>query len=1121
LFADLVGFTTLSESRDPEHVKNLVDRCFERLAGDVTAFGGRVDKVIGDALVALFGAPLAHEDDAERAVRAALQMQRTVAAYADECGIDIRLRVGVNTGEVLVGALRAGGDYTAMGDVVNVASRLQTRADAGQVVVGPETYAATRDVVSFEALGAVQAKGREEPVEAWTAIAALAPPGRRPRRAKAPLIGRDAELGMLRHALTTSVTRNRAHVALLLGEAGIGKSRLAEEIAAIAVDEHCATLLEGRCVPYGEANVWWPVAEALRQICEIGDDDDAATTLQKCRRAVVDTTGLDDVAEIDRLADGLLHLMGHESALQDVDPTRAPHEARRAVQAVIQGLARRRPLLIVLSELHWADDLLLTLIDDLLERAIGLPVFIVITARPELEARWVPKPGRYNVVTLHLDPLDVGASSRLLAAMLESPLPSDLRDLLLERSGGNPFFLEELVSLLAEADGGMAGDLPATLRGLVAARIDGLASSARSTLEDAAVVGRTGTIAALVAMGEARGEPEVTVELNDLAARDLITLDGAEWSFRSDLVREVAYDTLTKAERARRHARVGEWLAEQRRKVGREDEDLEQIAYHFAVTAELALELGVIDGVPADVRWRALKAIERAALRVEQRDQHLAARNLLDRAFRLLDADDRYNRHRVLIHRAKASGHLRDLPNARRDVEAVLAELGPEDRVTRASALAARGLIEQGESAWEASAASLKEAVQLFQAEDDVAGAADALRLWGMTKLFSGDAEGAEQPIAESLEAFRALGDRRGEAWALQNLAWIAFTRGEMSDAEERLDESAAAFRAVGDQGGLGWALGLLGFVRYFQGRYEEAGELAQAILTETRESGDRWGLGMTYTLLANVRLFGGRVREAVEHAREALQLFSSINDSEREKQTLGVLARALVMAGDIDEGLAIMQDHAAYSPNFAGLIEASTAAQLGDPEMAAAALGAKVETDPITGDAIGYGERGVVTGLMKLQLGKVADAVDVLRQAEDASHTDGERAFARAALALALCANNEPEAALATADTLPKLSAGTYIDRMTATIARGFALGRLGQTSDAEAALADATALVDTTDDLLDQAIARLARAIGLEALGKADADRVFAEARRRLRDLDIDALGWETAFRLAAGPV
>jgi class 3 adenylate cyclase len=197
LFGDLVGFTTLSEQLDPEHVKNIVDRCFERLAADITSFGGRVDKIVGDAVVALFGAPVAHEDDAERAVRAALQMQRTLAEEAAAIGADLRMRIGINTGEVLVGALRAGGDYTAMGDVVNTASRLQTHASGGQVIVGEETFLATSSVFRYESLGLLQARGRDEPVRAWSAHAALTAPGRRTRRSESPLVGRETAVDLL------------------------------------------------------------------------------------------------------------------------------------------------------------------------------------------------------------------------------------------------------------------------------------------------------------------------------------------------------------------------------------------------------------------------------------------------------------------------------------------------------------------------------------------------------------------------------------------------------------------------------------------------------------------------------------------------------------------------------------------------------------------------------------------------------------------------------------------------------------------------------------------------------------------------------------------------------------
>jgi class 3 adenylate cyclase len=247
LFADLVGFTTFSESADPEHVKNLVDRCFERLVTDVTAFGGQVDKIVGDAIVALFGAPVAHEDDAERAVRAALQMQRTLATLRQDLRVSAEMRVGVNTGEVLVGALRAAGEYTAMGDVVNTASRLQAAARPGQVIVGPLTHEATRRVVRYDPLGALVVKGREEPVEAWTAEEVIALPGQRPKQTRAALVGRDPEMSLLRRMFDAALNRQRAQLVLLFGEAGVGKSRLAVELAAMAYEERGATVLKAPC----------------------------------------------------------------------------------------------------------------------------------------------------------------------------------------------------------------------------------------------------------------------------------------------------------------------------------------------------------------------------------------------------------------------------------------------------------------------------------------------------------------------------------------------------------------------------------------------------------------------------------------------------------------------------------------------------------------------------------------------------------------------------------------------------------------------------------------------------------------------------------------------------------
>src|SRR5581483_8071796 len=733
LFGDLVGFTTLSETRDPESVKNIVDQCFERLAADITAFGGRVDKIIGDAVVALFGAPVAHEDDGERAVRAALQMQRTIAGMASHVGVDVRLRIGINTGEVLVGALRAGGDYTAMGDVVNVASRLQTLAAPGQVLVGSDTYDCTHAVMHYEHLGSVPVKGREEPVESWVAIEALAPPGRRPRRSPTPMIGREHELGLLSHSLATATARRRPQLVLLLGEAGIGKSRLAEEAASMAALDYGASVLEGRCVPYGEANAWWPVAEALRQACDIKPDDAADVWRAKARTTAEDATGLTGT-ELDRVVEALQHLMGDEDALADLDPVRARDEARRALHTLIEGIARSRPLVIVLSELHWADDLVLDLVDDMFDRSRGLPVVLVATARPELEERWAPKPGRHNAVVLHVDPLDDAAADELLTSLLGTAPPPDLRALLLERSGGNPFFLEELVALLNEAGvlhqpglpaGEAAGDLPATLRGLVAARLDSLSARERGVLEDAAVGGRTGRLDALVAMAESRGETDVAATLLDLATKDLLLVDEGTWSFRSEVVREVAYETLTKAARARRHAALAEWLVERTRGLGREDEELEQIAHHYGVAAELDRELGTIVGVPDDILGRALKSIERAAVRAHERDMHPVSVRLLDQAMRLLPPESEH-KPRVLHARAKAQAGLHRLTAAREDLDDLLAiAAATNGKGWEAAALTVLGDVQQRAGEPEASIATLERAVALWSELDDPAGKAE------------------------------------------------------------------------------------------------------------------------------------------------------------------------------------------------------------------------------------------------------------------------------------------------------------------------------------------------------------------------------------------------------------
>ncbi|HEV3226446.1 MAG TPA: adenylate/guanylate cyclase domain-containing protein, partial [Acidimicrobiales bacterium] len=840
LFADLVGFTSMAEARDPEHVKNLVDRCFQRLRADIEAFGGRVDKIVGDAILALFGAPIAHEDDAERAVRAGLAMQRTLDEWAttdDERAL--RLRIGVNTGEVLVGALRAGGDYTAMGDVVNAASRLQTSAQPGQVLVGPATVAATRQVVQYTALGPIIVKGREEPIEACVAEGALLPPGARPNRGRAPLVGRESELGLLEHAIGAAAARSRAHLLLLIGEAGMGKTRLAEEAASAAECQHDALVLEGRCVPYGEANVWWPVAEALRAGCRINAGDDVEVARARCSETVGAAMTGSIAGEVERVTNGLLHLMGYDGPLHEIDPTRAREEMVRSLFTFVEFATRTRPMIVVLSDLHWADEIVLERMDQLLERVANHPFVLIATARHGLLERWNPKPGRHNSVVFNLDPLDRESASALLSTLVEGEVPDDLQKVLLDRSGGNPFYLEELVSLLSEA--GMVGgrsvaggtELPDTLRGLVAARLDGLSADERRTLDDAAVMGRRGLVESLEIMArEAHGIPSIDVAVDGLVAKDVLVIeDDCRWSFRSDLVREVSYGMLTKADRARRHFGIAKWMEMH----GRESAaDVDRIAHHYAVAASLVAEIGAVDHVGDDLVDRAVTWLERALAQAESGELHMVVTQLATQGLDLGSVVPAENRLGFLLARARAAIQVRDLDAAGADLAAAM-ELAGGGELARARVLLVQGDLEQKSGDLVASSATLEAAIDAFRRLGDECGTADGLRALGMTLMFRDQNTAAEVAFSDSLELYKSVGDRRGEAWALQNLAWLAFSQGRADRADAWLQESAATFSDIGDAGGLGWALGLLAFVRYHQGRFGEAHDLAERMLEEAR----------------------------------------------------------------------------------------------------------------------------------------------------------------------------------------------------------------------------------------------------------------------------------------------
>lgn len=1119
LMADLVGYTSLAEAADPEQVKRLVDDCFERVLGDVTAFGGRLDKIVGDEVVAVFGTPVTHEDDAERAVRAALRMQETLAAIARELDAPVQMRIGVNTGEVLVGAMRAGGDATVTGDVVNTAQRLEKLADPGQVVVGPATHAATRDVIEYEALGPLPVKGREEPVAAFRAIRALAPPGRRRERGPTPFVGRTEELDALRHLLGMALRRRRAQFVMLVGDAGVGKSRLANEAAHHARDAFGARVIAGHSVPYGDTNVYGAVAEALRHACGVDGGASSSELRRQVHDAVARTLLGTDAAEVDRLTEGLLYVMEGVTR-PGVDPGRARDEGVRATLAFVEALATQQPLVLVLSDVHWAQDAVVELTDRLLARLRGYPVVVLATARPGFEPRWSRDGGRHNSMLLNLEPLDESATAQLVEALFEGCADESIVATLLERSGGNPFFVEELAAYVQEAAEGRRiaatsvplREFPATLHGLVAARLDALDAAERSLLEDCAVVGATGSVTAVV---ELAGRPDARAILDRLAERDLLVLDGDDFHFKSELIRDVAYGRLTKAQRARRHAALAPLLSR------RGDAAIEHVAHHLATAAELLEEIGEGADAGADVRGDALEALARAARRAEEVESWLAVERHNDRALRFLARDAGPPLWTALLGRARARIAQRRLHEGAEDVLLVLEEArAAGDDPTEAAALNLLGELHVARGEYDDAEAVLGEAVTIWRRVSMVSGVANALRSLGISHLFRGEDRDAERLFSDALASYRSVGDRRGEAWALQNLAWIAFSRGDPSTAEHRLQHSAELFGELGDWGGLGWAFGLLAFVRYQQGRLDEAAELAEQIASEGVDAGNRWAVGMMHVLLANVALWTGRAADAVRDARAAIALFEEIGDGWGETQARAPAARALAELGREEEALACldrMREVAATLPdkgmaNIPLVVEASIALQYGDADRAQHLLDAIRRRD----EGIGTTDQNGARALMLLQQGRAGDAIAILEAEYANAGYDGAAMSTGSRLALAYVAAGRVDDTMRVLTEISERKGGTYHDRLVAHWAEACARFRSGD-GDPRAPVEAAHAIATGTDAPLEHAIGAHVRALVLEAMRTDDAAAVRADADRQLAELGVTPDGWSRLFGVA----
>jgi class 3 adenylate cyclase len=558
LFVDLEGFTSRAETLDPEDVRAILDRYHQRVRDEIERFGGIVEKFVGDAVMAVFGAPVAYGDDPERAVRAALEVREALADLnASDPDLDLRARMAVNTGEALVSlaARPAHGEAMVAGDVVNTAARLQVSAPVNGIVVGEETYLSTRGAIEYEAGEPVTARGKASPVPIWFARAARTPAGER-ILSPVPMVGRARELDLLRGTWERVVGERRAHLVTVFGPPGIGKSRLAWEFGEL-VTELGGWTLRGRSTPYGASAPYAAFAAQLKQVARIFDSDPAAVATDKLLAAVSELIDPSDAPEVTAHVASLMALR---------TGTEAPDRQTLflAARRLVEQLAARQPTLLVFEDLHWADGSMLDLLDELAARLHGSPVLLLAVARPDLlTERPAWGGGLPAYAALPLEPLR-DEDAQELAERLLGHRDGEGISRILEISEGNPLFVEELTAALAERPGEAAQRLPTSIRAIIASRLDALPAAERSLLLDAAVVGRVFWDGALSPMAADRDVRTLlaSLERRDLIRRESISrLQGQEqFRFKHALIPEVAYQRLTRASRRIRHEAVARFL---------------------------------------------------------------------------------------------------------------------------------------------------------------------------------------------------------------------------------------------------------------------------------------------------------------------------------------------------------------------------------------------------------------------------------------------------------------------------------------------------------------------------------------------------------------------------------
>ena len=891
LFADICGFTAMAESLDAEAVHEIMNTLWERLDHIIVEHGGIIDKHMGDGVMALWGATAAHEDDPEWAVRAALAMQEEMAGFdvrlrelSDKLKLalpsgEIRMRVGLGTGAVLLGEVGVAGEFSAIGDTVNLASRLQEVAPVGGVLVAHNTYNQVRGIFNVQAQTPLHIKGRVEPVQAYLVQRAKPRAFRMRTRGvegiETSMVGRDAEIQLLQDAYYIAAKQHITQVVTVIGDAGVGKSRLLFEYENwLDLLPESIFYLKGRATPEMQATPYGILRDMFAYRFDIRESDGPAAVLEKFRAGMSPILAPDQADLVGQMVGFDLQHAGSAAVLNLLGSDSFHSQAQAYCVAYMRGVTQA-PTIIFLEDIHWADERSLDLLEHIIASLPDVPLLIVSLTRPNLfESR--PEWGKDATATaeagephptfhrLTLEPLTRGASNLLVTQILRKldVIPQSLCDLIVEGAEGNPYYVEELIKVLIDDGIIVRGEerwrteevrlkslrVPSTLTGVLQARLDSLPRAEREVLQRASVIGRLfwdAAVADLLGQENTIAEPAQVEELlQALSRRELVfrrthsAFQGAnEYIFKHAVLRDVTYDTVLLQTRRLYHTRVARWLeAHAGERLG---EYLSLIAGHYELAGEMA---------------QAADYLTRAGMAARAISANHDAINTFEHALSLLPERESAQRGALHVHLGYAYRQISNYPTATHHLEAGLS---------------------------------------LARSTDDTLTEVAALNGLGWALMGQGKYEDARPYLNKALNLARAARDWRGIALALHHLGDVAYRQGQSDEASRYAWECLVLYRNLGDQQGIAGAFRILGFVSYMRGQYADAARHHEESRSIYADIGDRWGVATGYINLGETARRQGQFIEAARYYEQSLPFFKEIDNRFGESIALVNLGHA------------------------------------------------------------------------------------------------------------------------------------------------------------------------------------------------------------------------------------